>query len=132
MLIIDRGRIVAEGTPSDLRAKLAGAPVVRAAFKGTVPAAELTALPGVAGVEVEGDPGETRARVTCAQGQDPREDIFRTAVQRGWILRELTRESMSLEDVFVRLTHHDAAPTDIGPFEPTSEPIPPPPVAFPG
>jgi ABC-2 type transport system ATP-binding protein len=109
VLIIDKGRIVAEGTPSDLRAKLAGAPVVRVAFKGTVPAAELARVPGVAGVDVEGDPAETRARVTCAQGADPREEIFRMAVEKGWVLRELSRASMSLEDVFVRLTRHDEA-----------------------
>ena len=36
VLIIDRGRIVAEGTPSELRSKLAGTPVVRAVFRGAV------------------------------------------------------------------------------------------------
>ena len=36
VLIIDRGRIVAEGTPSELRGKLAGTPVVRAVFRGAV------------------------------------------------------------------------------------------------
>ncbi|HEY1250972.1 MAG TPA: ATP-binding cassette domain-containing protein [Thermoanaerobaculia bacterium] len=109
VLIIDRGRIVAEGTPADLRSRLAGAPVVRVAFKGTVPAADLSGIPGVAGVESEGDSSETRARVTCAPGQDPREEIFRMAVARGWVLRELTRQAMSLEDVFVRLTRHEPA-----------------------
>src|SRR5262252_384728 len=34
VLIIDRGRIVAEGTPSDLRAKLAGTPIVRVSLRG--------------------------------------------------------------------------------------------------
>jgi len=111
VLIIDRGRIVAEGTSSDLRAKLAGSPIVRVAFAGSVPAAAdaLTALPGVASVAVEGDASETRARVTCLQGKDPREEIFRLAVAQGWTLRELSREAMTLEDVFVRLTKHDEA-----------------------
>ena len=108
VLIIDRGRIVAEGTPSDLRAKLAGAPVVRAAYKGTVPAKEaLAGLAGVASVDIEDAPGETRARILCLQGTDPREAIFRSAVEHGWVLRELSREAMTLEDVFVRLTRHD-------------------------
>ena len=35
VLIIDRGRIVAEGTPGELRARLAGKPVVRSAFRGS-------------------------------------------------------------------------------------------------
>jgi gliding motility-associated transport system ATP-binding protein len=113
VLIIDRGRIVAEGTPSELRAKLAGAPTVRVAFKGTVPLEEaLKGLPGVASVEVEGEPDETRARLTCMQGSDPREDVYRLAVERGWTLRELARESLSLEDVFVRLTRHEETPVE--------------------
>ncbi|HEY6066410.1 MAG TPA: ABC transporter ATP-binding protein [Thermoanaerobaculia bacterium] len=113
VLIIDRGRIVAEGTPSDLRAKLAGAPVVRAAFAGVVEAREaLAAVPGVASVSEEREEGETRVRIECASGADPREDVFRAAVERGWTLRELVRESLSLEDVFVRLTRHEETPAE--------------------
>jgi ABC-2 type transport system ATP-binding protein len=108
VLIIDRGRIVAEGTPSDLRARLAGAPVVHVTLRGSVAAqAALAAVPGVSSVELEEAPGETRARVLCIQGEDPREEIFRLAVEKGWVLRELSRAAMSLEDVFVRLTRHD-------------------------
>src|SRR6266498_1392448 len=95
VLIIDRGRIVAEGTPQELRRRLAGRPVVRASFKGAV-----------AVEETSGD-GETRVRVECSEGADLSEEVFRLAVARGWILRELTREGLSLEDVFVRLTRHD-------------------------
>jgi ABC-2 type transport system ATP-binding protein len=114
VLIIDRGRIVAEGTPSELRGKLAGTPLLRVAFRGGVPVRDaLAGLSGVTAVEIEETPEETRARVTCLQGSDPREDIFRLAVEKGWILRELVREAMTLEDVFVRLTRHDeAAPAD--------------------
>ena len=108
VLIIDRGRIVAEGTPQDLRRRLAGRPVVRAAFRGAVDArGAVGALPGVVGVEESAADGETRLRVECAEGADLSEEIFHIAVARGWVLRELTRESLSLEDVFVRLTRHD-------------------------
>jgi ABC-2 type transport system ATP-binding protein len=109
VLIIDRGRIVAEGTPAELRGKLAGTPVVRAVFRGSAAGARetLAALDGVTAVEVEDAPGETRARLTCAAGSDPREDVFRLAVAKGWTLRELGREAMTLEDVFVRLTRRE-------------------------
>jgi gliding motility-associated transport system ATP-binding protein len=110
VLIIDRGQIVAEGTASELRARLAGAPVVRASFAGDVDARDaLGAVRGVAIVSQESIDGETRVRLECEPGADPREDVFRAAVASGWTLRELLRESLSLEDVFVRLTRHEEA-----------------------
>ena len=127
VLIIDRGRIVAEGTPADLRAKLAGTPMVRAAFRGEVPVAEaLASVPGVSSVEVESDGGETRVRIACVPGADPREDVYRLAVSSSWVLRELTLEAVSLEDVFVRLTRHDeaAAPAAVAATEPDAAPEP--------
>jgi len=125
VLIIDRGRIVAEGTPSDLRAKLAGAPVVHVAVRGAVSIREdLAGVAGVASVDLEEAPDETRARVLCLQGADPREDIFRLAVQRGWTLRELARASLTLEDVFVRLTRHDEAASAEAQAQPDTPPAP--------
>jgi ABC-2 type transport system ATP-binding protein len=121
VLIIDRGRIVAEGTPAELRRKLAGTPIVRAAFRGNVPAREpLSELGGVASVEVEDVPEETRVRITCLPGRDPREEVFRVAVEKGWVLRELAREAMSLEDVFVRLTRHEEPSEEAPPPGPES------------
>ena len=123
VLIIDRGRIVAEGTVSELESRLTGAPVVRAAFAGRVDArALLQGLAGVTEVAQESGDDETRVRLECATGADPREDVFRTAVARGWVLRELTREALSLEDVFVRLTRHEEPPAAIAltPSEPES------------
>ncbi len=127
VLIIDRGRIVAEGTPSELRGRLAGTPAVRVVVRGAVAAREaVEGLAGVTAVEASEAPGETRLRLVCAHGADPREDVFRLAVERGWVLRELARETLSLEDVFVRLTRHEepaaaAEPVPAaGPGEPAS------------
>jgi len=114
VLIIDRGKIVAEGTPQELRRRLAGSPVVHAAFRGSVAAREaVEALPGVASVEQTGTDQETRVRVECVEGADLSEEIFHIAVSRGWVLRELMREALSLEDVFVRLTRHDEASASV-------------------
>ena len=85
--------------------------MIRVAIRGGVAAREaLAVLPGVAAVEVE----ETRRR-----NARPRSTARRTATrartssgspsQKGWVLRELGREAMTLEDVFVRLTRHDEA-----------------------
>ncbi|MGH9399857.1 MAG: ATP-binding cassette domain-containing protein [Thermoanaerobaculia bacterium] len=107
ILIIAEGRIVAEGTAAQLRQKFAQRPVFRAAFRGAVEAREaLAALPGVTAVEEEAGNDETRVRLECVPDADPSEAVFQTAVSKGWVLRELTRNVMSLEEVFVRLTQH--------------------------
>jgi ABC-2 type transport system ATP-binding protein len=113
VLIIDRGRIVAEGTPQELRRQLAGRPVVRAIFKGKVAAREAIAqMPGVASVDETAGDAETRVRIECSSDVDLPEDVFHLAVTKGWVLRELSRDVVSLEDVFVRLTRHDEAAED--------------------
>jgi ABC-2 type transport system ATP-binding protein len=118
VLIIDRARIVAEGTPQELRAKLAGSPVLRVALKGRVVAGgPVRSIPGVVAVDEEDAGGETRLRVECAPGADLSEDIFRLAVAEGWVLRELARDAVSLEDVFVRLTRQEVT----RPAEPSAE-----------
>jgi ABC-2 type transport system ATP-binding protein len=110
VLIIDRGRIVAEGTPQELRRNLAGRPVVRATLKGRVAAREaIEQMAGVSSVEETAADAETRLRVECSSDGDLAEEIFHLAVSKGWVLRELSRDVVSLEDVFVRLTRHDPA-----------------------
>jgi ABC-2 type transport system ATP-binding protein len=105
VIIIDRGRIVAEGSPQHLRESWVGNTVLRVGLKNSPSeAAEiLRSLPGVVGLEVvEGAVGSYR--LECARDADPRELVFETAKQRGWVMLELMQERASLEDIFVRLT----------------------------
>ncbi|MGE0640419.1 MAG: ABC transporter ATP-binding protein [Thermoanaerobaculia bacterium] len=112
VLIIDRGRIVAEGTPQSLRDRFHGSVGVSVELAEEAPDAA-AALAGVAGVtRVSADPEDGRRFVLeCEQGSDPRAAVFRLAVERGWVLTGLAAERASLEDVFVRLTARDAAPS---------------------
>jgi ABC-2 type transport system ATP-binding protein len=111
VLIIDRGRIVGQGTPEELRRRGSGAALVRATFAGDAEVREaLASIDGVKNVEETRLPGETRVRLECAEGVDVREAVFRRAVENGWVLRELAGETVTLEDVFVRLTTRDQAP----------------------
>ena len=110
VIIIDRGRIVAEGSPEDLRQSWIGNTVLRVELKAGPDGAPeaLAALPGVVDVEVlGGEPG--RYRLECTQGADPREAVFETAKAQGWVMLELAQERASLEDIFVRLTTQEAA-----------------------
>jgi ABC-2 type transport system ATP-binding protein len=119
VMIIDRGRITAEGTPKSLRESWVGNPVVRVAFKGE-PAEAQAVLARIAGVrEVRpAASGPGSFLLECERAADPREEVFHAAVERGWTLLELTPERASLEDVFVRLTTRDHA----GPVEGESPP----------
>ncbi len=103
VLIIDHGRIVADGSPEALRTQLVGNPTVVAELPGADGAA-VEALAGLPGVLRVSPVREGRYRVEHDPEHDPREAIFRLAVERGWVLTELRREAASLEDVFVRLT----------------------------
>ena len=111
ILIIDKGRIVASGTPETLRHQMSQTPSVTVALKGEVPEADgvLRQLPGVAGASRIGAGGETRVMLEGVPGTDLRESVFKESVLRGWTLLELTPREVSLEDVFVRLVSRDAA-----------------------
>jgi len=103
VFIIDRGRIVADGTPAALRERLVGNPTVSVELRGAGAAARaaLEGLPGVAAVR---EAGEGRWLLEHTADADPREAVFRLAVERDWVLVGLAAEKATLEDVFVRLT----------------------------
>ncbi len=103
VFIIDRGRIVADGTPDALRAKLVGNPTLVVAFKNAGADAR-EALLGLAGVVEVIDRADRGFLVEHGADVDPREAVFELAVARGWPLLELSPTRATLEDVFVRLT----------------------------
>lgn len=113
VMIIDRGRIVASGTPQTLRDSSAGNPAIRVLLKGNLAEAgeALARIEGVVAVRPHGIAGGAGGGwlVEHARGTDPREEIFRAAVANGWVLLEMAGERTTLEDIFVRLTTHDAA-----------------------
>ena len=115
VIIIDKGHIVAEGTPQSLRERWTGNPSLRVILKDApAGAAEaLAALPGVLRVKDGGPDGSWV--LECEPGSDPREEVFRTAASAGWVLLELARQrGATLEDIFVRLTTADTAAASEG------------------
>jgi ABC-2 type transport system ATP-binding protein len=107
VMIIDRGRIVVQGTPESLRESWVGNPGLRVTLKGA-PAEAAEALGRIEGVVAVRGTGEGLV-VEHKAGIDVREEVFRATVENGWVLLELARERATLEDVFVRLTTHDTA-----------------------
>ncbi|MFD1467032.1 gliding motility-associated ABC transporter ATP-binding subunit GldA [Hymenobacter caeli] len=101
VIIISRGKLVADSPVAELAARAAGETVVRAEFEGPVDTARLAQLPGVRGVEA--GPGGT-VSLRSAPGTDLRGAISRLAAQEGWVLLGLRQEQQSLEAVFGELT----------------------------
>jgi ABC-2 type transport system ATP-binding protein len=109
IVIISGGKLVADGTPQDLRQRERGARYrVIVEQNGAAPGSVRDRLAGLAGVaRIEAMPGEAGSlsfAIDAAESADLRKSIFRAAVDNQWTLLELARESASLEDVFRHLT----------------------------
>ena len=116
VVIIHEGRIVAEDSQDQLSARLRRSEKVRVTLKHPPPDARerLQALPGVLSVHSE---GPITFLVEAELGQDLRDDLARFAVRNDWGLLELKLVTMTLEDVFLRLTKEEDTPTHPSPLE---------------
>jgi ABC-2 type transport system ATP-binding protein len=105
LLIINRGRIVADGPVDELIARAQGAARIAVEAEGGGVAERLASLPGVAAVETpDASDGRVRVTVIAASGDDLRPRIFDLAKAEHWTLFELHQEAGSLEDLFRELT----------------------------
>jgi ABC-2 type transport system ATP-binding protein len=107
MLILFEGRILAAGTPENLQAVMASNTRILAEI--AAPEAALRQVwaetPEIEQYDVSPAEGEFfRCALTPRDGADLRALIFSIAKDRGWALRELTRNRHSLEDIFVQVT----------------------------
>ncbi|GBD10788.1 putative ABC transporter ATP-binding protein YxlF [bacterium HR23] len=106
VVIIHEGRVVAEDTPANLAERLKGTERIELEVRG--PAREvmplLRSLRGVMDVRRlgEGEPGTYI--VESRRGADLREQIAQAIVSKGWGLLKLNPASISLEEIFLRLT----------------------------
>jgi ABC-2 type transport system ATP-binding protein len=107
VLIINRGSIVAEDSPENLQAQIAGAErlVVRTASETPEVIPVLKDLEGVVGVR----PGrfEGEVEVSSAPGVDIRSRVAKAIVESGLDLLELRPLGVSLEEVFLELTREE-------------------------
>jgi gliding motility-associated transport system ATP-binding protein len=102
VLIMHRGRLVADATPERLALAVAGNGAFTVNLRRPTPDVvdTLTAIPGFLRVLADGDGRyliETRAEVDC------REEIAARAVQQGWGLLALSPLTTPLEETFLRL-----------------------------
>ena len=112
VVIINKGRVVAEDTPDNLTHRLKGAATLRVEVRGEPgPAFDaLRLVPGVSAIRPRGSGSGTSAfEIDPEAGQDIREEVARAVVQKGLGLLGLQQLGMSLEEIFLHLTTTDAA-----------------------
>jgi ABC-2 type transport system ATP-binding protein len=106
LLVINRGKIVADGPVDRLIQQAEGTVEIAVELAGEGAADALTKLPGVRRVSPspEAADGRVALTVTADRATDLRPEIFALAKARGWTLYELHQEAGSLEDLFHQLT----------------------------
>ncbi|HOP35488.1 MAG TPA: ATP-binding cassette domain-containing protein [Syntrophales bacterium] len=110
IMIIDRGRIVADDATDALKQSAAGRVVIHLGFRETGDADEVISLLGtVEGVEkIErvdgGEPGTSHFRLYGDPASDVRDRVYDKIRETGWRLTEFYREKRTLEAIFRELT----------------------------
>ncbi|QRN83729.1 ATP-binding cassette domain-containing protein [Chloroflexota bacterium] len=103
VIIINKGRIVAEDAPENLQDRISSLRSVYVRVKeNTDKAASLIRdFPGILSVKVS---DEGRIQFENARDLDPRAQVAKLLVDGGFDLLELTPEKVNLEDIFLKLT----------------------------
>jgi ABC-2 type transport system ATP-binding protein len=119
-IVIARGKIVAQGTPDELRSSRRMQARVLVECRGPAKDVEIALgrVSGVSKVELientNGSGGSSTEKYTTmairpSDGRDVREEVARTVIQNGWPLREIRLEHATLEEFFVQVTANQAA-----------------------
>ncbi len=103
VLIINRGRLIAEDTPENLQARLTGAQRARLRVRGDIEDVRplIANMEGVQDVKVLDDGA---LEFQFAPASDIRPAVAKAVVQAGLDLLELSPVGMSLEEIFLELT----------------------------
>ena len=107
IIIIDEGKIVADGTSDELISGAQGMTQLNLeisnADENSIQDMKAT-MPGMNIKDVSKNGEYFNVHLEYASGTDPRKDIFNHAVEQSWILTEMTVTEKNLEDIFRNLT----------------------------
>ncbi|MCD4651730.1 MAG: ATP-binding cassette domain-containing protein [Candidatus Cloacimonetes bacterium] len=113
IIIINKGKIVADGATEELKA--AHRNKTHLVLISDIPQAEIAtltqAIPALTLIETSSEADNTKYEIEFDTNQDFRKDIYNWFKQTNWVLLEMYRESVSLEDVFRNLTIDDGGTT---------------------
>ncbi len=105
VLIINKGKIVAEDTPENLSRKVEGENTVTAVIDGDVEtvSAAIRSVEGVTGVELVNARPDGSEYLIKAAG-DVRREVSLAVANAGGTIIEMKTNELSLEDIFIKLT----------------------------
>jgi ABC-2 type transport system ATP-binding protein len=106
ILIINRGRIVADGTSENLRKQATGQEILKTRIEDGEADAIFEALQDLSSVTIVdfSDRQHNRFEITANPGSDTAKEIFKLCVKNKWTLTELIPFETKLEDIFRELT----------------------------
>ncbi len=115
IVIINRGRIVADGTTETLKQSAGGECLVSLSLENADFEAVEKVLKNIDGIseiargsrQPEEAAGVVNVRITCRTSTDLRGDIYRRIKETDWVLLELHQETRSLEHIFRELTREN-------------------------
>ncbi len=105
LIIINKGKLVADGTADDLSRAAKHERVLLLELEGDGIEPALRALSGLERVDIEpAGAGRVRAKLTTGQSVELRPELSKIARERGWTIWQLAEEEHGLEDTFHKLT----------------------------
>ena len=103
VLIINKGKIVAEDTPENLQSRVLGAERVLLRVRGDGDGLAET-VKGIKGTRKVAAQDDTSVEFELSAGQDVRPQVAKAVVEAGYELLEMRPVGMSLEEIFLELT----------------------------
>jgi ABC-2 type transport system ATP-binding protein len=106
ILIINKGKIVADGTADTLRKQASGSELLKIRIEDGSKDEILNALQNLPSVQKVfiSDAAVNRFEIQTKIGQSSKRDVFHLCVNRGWVLSESIPVETRLEDIFRNLT----------------------------
>ncbi len=112
IVIINKGKIIADGSTQDIKTKNGQADQIRIALRQAdfdEVKSRLESVSGVQGIEQvpSDDPSQVVVNVFSTNNNDPRADLYQAIKSTDWVLMDFHQEAKTLESIFRQLTREN-------------------------
>ncbi len=106
IVIINKGKVVADGSPAGLRKQAQGREILKVTIEGADANTVFKALQSLSNVHLVDflSKSNNTFEIQSKENTSSRRDVFKMCVDKGWFLTEMTPTETKLEDVFRELT----------------------------